>query len=96
MAEKTPSGLPKISDGVVDAFLRDHNQRTAEGTKNQLYIEMIERATQDNPALINFFRTLDRAYEASGNTEHLSIKTGVIMGYELLRRQVESDSLDSA
>ena len=103
----TLEGLPVLTKGVVDVFIRDFEQRTSEGESSlsKLCEELDSNIKIKNPKALYFFRKiLEYAVKSMLEEDGESIESigdfrdGVTIGfgflYDALKRQAEAYQLE--
>ena len=88
--QHTQDGLPVVSEGVIDVFLRDATRRSDEGSNvaKAYGVELQSRLERDNPHLSEFLVRYANASLAGDRGDYFM--QGAVFAYELLRRQANS------
>jgi len=99
----TEEHLPILKEGIIETFDRDFQKRNSEGTLEDFFHEIKERIEETNPRYASHCQDVMDSYKNEKNLQTKSYERGILIGlligYELLRRQAEtydlSKNLDS-
>jgi hypothetical protein len=89
-----PNGIPLISEGLADIYLRDFESIPLEQLEERAN-EMQDRSELVNPNFLKEARKIARHHFSDDpeGKEATAIVGGFILAYELIRRQIESNNL---
>lgn len=92
----TLEGIPVLKKGILETFIRDMSVRKEEGTIKDYHNEIVERIKKSNPLYLDYCDSLGKCYAYKTKEEIVALLVGLIIGYETLRRQGESNKLEES
>lgn len=92
----TSEGIPILKKGILETFIRDMSVRKEEGTIQDYQDEIVERIRKSNPLYLDCCDSLEEYYSYKTHEEIFALLNGLIIGYEIVRRQGESNKLEES
>tara|TARA_Y100000034_G_C6891327_1_gene410096 strand:+ start:862 stop:1158 length:297 start_codon:yes stop_codon:yes gene_type:complete len=86
--------LPAVLEDICKTFIRDVFQRVYEGTEDQFMRDIQKNVSTENPTYILELLDFGKTAYANRGKELKAFADGFIMGYELLRRQAETNEFE--
>jgi len=99
MSEKyTSEGMPLVNEAVLEVFLRNVDRTGLEGRTASFFSELSRDIQQKNPVFwkeIMQYKSDSENYSPNPRDHGLGVLAGAIIAYELLRRQAETNQLET-